>query len=477
MRQHNSQGAKGHYFKQHFQRKEYFELDNNLESKPKSLMSDDEIVRDFQRKIYQKAKQEKSFKFYILYDKICNERFLREAYRRVKKNKGVCGVDNISFEQIEYLGLDKYLAEIQTELKDKSYKPSPVLRVYIPKANGKMRPLGIPTIKDRIVQMACKMVIEPIFEADFEDTSYGFRPKRSAKDAMATIKKNLQEGNIEILDADLSAYFDTIPHDKLMILVGQRISDKYVLGLIKLWLKSPVMENGRMTGGKKNKKGTPQGGVISPLLANIYLHLMDKLINKEGSLFHRKGVRIVRYADDFVLMAKRLTKEIYHKLENILNRMELVINRDKTHVVNAKENSFDFLGFTIRYDKDIFGSDKRYWNIIPSKKSEKKVRENIRNYLKSHIHYSPRNVAKDLNLIIRGWVNYFWIPKVSYPQKAKRVLRRYLETTLWRYYKRKSQRRCKLYRQNAMEVLIKKYGLINPSDRMLFEMPIVNAFR
>jgi len=208
-----------------------------------------------------------------------SKKFLLEAYYRVKANKGSAGIDGKGFGNIEEIGLYTFIEEIHNELKNHTYKPEPVKRVYIPKANGKERPLGIPTIKDRVVQMSCKIVIEPIFEADFEDNSYGFRPKRSAKDAIKAIKTNLKEGKTEILDADLSSYFDTIPHDKLMSLIGQRISDKYVLRLIKMWLKTPVSENGKLQGGKKNKVGTPQGGVISPLLANIYLNLLDKIVN------------------------------------------------------------------------------------------------------------------------------------------------------------------------------------------------------
>jgi len=245
-------------------------------------MSDEEKVLDLQRKLYLKAKQERSFKFYVLFDKIYSWRFLKEAYRRVKANRGASGVDNVDFEQVEEYGVEKYLTGLQDELRTKTYRPQPVLRVHIPKANGKMRPLGIPTIKDRIVQMSCKMVLKPIFEADFEDSSYGFRPKRSAKDAMRRIKENLKAGKTEILDADLSSFFDTIPHDKLMILVGQRVSDRHIIKLLKMWLKCSVVENGRIIGGNKVKKGTPQGGVISPLLANIYLHLMDRLVNRPG---------------------------------------------------------------------------------------------------------------------------------------------------------------------------------------------------
>ena len=450
-------------------------MEENLKAKP--YQTDEEKIREFQRKVYLKAKQEKDFKFYILYDKIKMIRFLKDAYKRVKANKGKCGVDNMTFEKIKEYGEDKYLYEIQKELETKMYKPSPVLRVYIPKSNGKQRPLGIPTIKDRIVQMSCKMVIEPIFEADFEDSSYGFRPKRSAKQAIKKIKEELKEGNTEILDADLSSYFDSIPHDKLMILIKQRISDNDVLRLIKMWLKAPVKENGKMSGGKKNRKGTPQGGVISPLLSNIYLHLIDKIINKKNGIFKKVGISIIRYADDFVLMGKRMNEKIKDKLKEILKRMDLELNEDKTRIINAVKMPFDFLGFTIRYDKDLYGTTKRYWNIIPSRKSRKKVRENIKDFLNKSRHFTPYRIAKGLNEIIIGWINYFNIPKTSYPQEAKRDLRKYLCCKLYRFYKKKSQRKCKLYRQNAFEVLVNKHKLIDPSDRVFFGMTPVNVFR
>jgi len=261
-------------------------------------MSDKERVRDFQHKLYQKAKQEEMFRFYVLYDKVRLPHFLRESYKRCKANRGSAGVDGMTFKDVEIYGVDKFLSEIVAELESMTYKPQPVLRVHIPKTNGKTRPLGIPVIKDRVIQMAVKLVIEPIFEADFEDSSYGFRPRRSAGDAVRQIKQKLQEGKYEVFDADLSAYFDTIPHKELLQLVGKRISDKNVLHLIKMWLKAPVMDKGRFAGGKKSKLGTPQGGVISPLLANIYLHEFDKAVNREDGLFYQCGIRIIRYADD-----------------------------------------------------------------------------------------------------------------------------------------------------------------------------------
>lgn len=447
-----------------------------LRKKPKSQMSDKERVQDFQRKLYLKAKQDKKFRFYVLYDKVRLPYMLREAYRRCKIKGGSPGIDSMTFEQIEEQGVAGYLERIKQELGDRTYKPSPVLRVYIPKANGKLRPLGIPTIEDRVVQMVCKMVIEPIFEADFEESSYGFRPKRRASDAVKKIKENLKGGNTEVYDADLSSYFDTIPHKELMYLISLRISDKNVLHLIKMWLKAPIYEDGKMSGGKKNKRGTPQGGVISPLLANIYLHLLDKAVKRVGGLFWKAGIRIVRYADDFVLMGKSITKRVVVYLYGMMERMKLKINEEKSRTVRAKEEPFDFLGFTFRYDKDIRGRTKRYWNICPSRKSEKKIREKLNEKLKSSGHLSAETLVEKLNQILRGWLNYFTVPTLSYVRKAKRNLRYYLMDKIYRYYQRKSQRSSKLFRRGAYKILVEKYNLIDPCYYYRPKAP-VNASR
>lgn len=451
--------AKGHYLKHAFKERSTFRLVNDLQMKPRSPKSDEERIRDFQRKLYLKAKQEKDFRFYVLYDKIREPRFLKEAYKRVKANAGSPGVDGMTFEAIERNGIETFLANIQEELEKKTYRPNPVLRVYIEKANGKLRPLGIPTIKDRVIQMSCKMVIEPIFEADFEDSSYGFRPKRSAHDAITTIKKNIREGKTEILDADLSSYFDTIPHDKLMIVIGKRISDRNVLHLIKMWLKAPVVEDGKPKGGKKNDRGTPQGGVISPLLANIYLNLVDKIVNKAGSIFGQYGIKIVRYADDFVLMGKRMPKQVTEYLKKILERMELTLNEEKTKVLNVWEETFDFLGFTIGYRKGFTG--KRYLSIIPGKKAEKRFRRNIDKYLKRSLYLNDSQLTKGLNEKIRGWIGYFAIPGISHTSESRRSLSYYVGIKLEWYFQRKSQKRKRLSNQKAVHHLMKQHGLIN----------------
>jgi len=439
----------------------------------RSEIPDAERLQAFQGKLYQKAKQEKEFKFYVLYDKMFVPYILRESWRRVKQNAGSPGIDMVTIQDVEEYGVDKYLGELGEELRSQTYRPKAVKRVMIPKANGGERPLGIPTIKDRIAQTACKMILEPIFEADFEESSHGFRPKRSSKGAMAAIKTHLKEGKTEVLDADLSKYFDTIPHAKLMIALGERISDPRILKLIKSWLKVPIFEDGQFKGGKKNNRGTPQGGVISPLLANIYLHLLDRIINNPRSLFHQHGIKIVRYADDFVLMGKAIPKEVTDRLTNLIIRMGLTLNEDKTRKVRATETSFDFLGFTVRYSRDLFVKGKKYWEIMPSKKSEQKVREKVRSFLDSHGHSPAKTTADGLNAIIRGWLNYFSIEGVSYLQMSKRRLRHYLSTKLYRYFNRKSQRKCRLYRQKALDLLISQYGLIDPTTFTLLRLPVI----
>lgn len=425
---------------------------------------DAERVKTFQEKLYQKAKQERDYKFYVLYDKMFIPYMLRQAWKQVKTNGGSSGVDKVTIEDVERYGVDAYLSELGEELRKQTYCPQAVKRVMIPKANGGERPLGIPTVKDRIAQTVCKMILEPIFEADFQESSYGFRPGRSAKDAITAIKANLREGKTEVYDADLSAYFDTIPHDKLQIALKQRISDPRMLKLINKWLKAPVKEGNQYKSGKKNQMGTPQGGVISPLLANIYLHLIDRIVNNTGSLFHKYGVKIVRYADDFVLMGRTLPDVIINKLQELLQRMGLTLNEKKTRKLDAKTQSFDFLGFTMRYDRDIHNGGKtKYWNVIPSKRAEQGVRDKIRDFLGSHGHSNAKAVTDGLNSIIRGWINYFDIKGVSYPTMAKRKLRYYLFTRIFQYYSRKSQRKCKLYGPNAFEPLVKSFGLIDPS--------------
>lgn len=436
-------------------------------------MSDKERVRDFQRKLYRKAKREANFRFYVLYDKVGLVYLLREAYKRVKAKGGAPGVDGLSFAEIEEYGIEQYLAEISAELKKETYRPLPVKRVFIPKGNGDKRPLGIPTIKDRIVQMSCKMVIEPIFEADFEDSSYGFRPKRSSKGAITEIRENLKRGKTEVFDADISKCFDTIPHDKLLIVLGKRISDSKLLHLIKLWLKAPINEDGKMSGGKKNKLGTPQGGVISPLLANIYLHLLDKLVKNKDKI-KRVGIEIIRYADDFILMGKQIPEDILEYVRDILERMGLKLNTEKSRRIIAKEESFDFLGFSFRYDRGQTDWRLKYWHIEPSMKSQKKMRENMKEYFRKNRYKSMPEFSPGLNAILRGWMNYYHIPGVSYCRKTFNRMKWHLDVSLWKHYTKKSQKVSKLYRRYGFDGMVKKYGLIDPS-KYIYQHKLVKA--
>lgn len=438
------------------------EIDLLSQKKRKDMISL-ERVRLLQLKLYLKAKQEKGYKFYILYDKIFQRHVLEEAYKRSKSKNGSPGIDKQTFTDVEKYGREKFLTELSEELRKRTYKPQAVKRVWIEKENGGKRPLGIPTIKDRVAQQACKMVIEPIFEADFDDSSYGFRPKRSAKRAIMEIRDNLKQGNQTVYDADLSKYFDTIPHDKLEIVLKERIADPRVIYLIKLWLKVPIVEeDGKYTGGKSNTKGTPQGGVISPLLANIYMNVLDRIVNNPEGDFSKRGIKMIRYADDFILMSKHINQEVIIKVHNYLDRMGLTINKDKSKLVNAKEEPFNFLGFTFRYDRSIFSNKGKFLNIKPKSKSRKKIRQKINLKLKSIGHYPAEKVVYELNPIIRGWMNYYKIEKVSYTQVAFKELEDYLRTRLFRYYNRKSQRKSRLYGQQAFDKLVKEYGLIKP---------------
>ena len=439
------------------------EAQGELFKRRRSEIPDAERVLILQEKLYQKAKQERGYKFYVLYDKMFIPYMLREAWKSVRSNGGAPGVDKVTIANVEGYGVETYLKELGEDLRKQLYEPQAVKRVMIPKASGGERPLGIPTVRDRIAQTVCKMILEPIFEADFEESSYGFRPKRSSKDAITAIRENLKEGKTEVYDADLSKYFDTIPHDKLQITLKERITDPRILKLINKWLKVPVFEDGQYKSGKGNCTGTPQGGVISPLLANVYFHLIDRIVNNQRSLFGKYGIKIVRYADDFVLMGKTLQEEVIERLKSLLQRMGLTINETKTRQIDARKEGFNFLGFTIRYDCDIKGRKTKYWNIMPSKKSEQKIRDNVEEYLKAHGHYNARDVAVGLNSITRGWLNYFDIKGVSYPAMSKRRLRFYLFNSLNRYYKRKSQRKCRLYGHNAFEVLSTRFGLIDPT--------------
>ena len=372
-----------------------------------------ENIRTLQRTLYRKAKQEPGYRFYALYDKVYRADILEFAYALVRAKKGSPGTDGQSFEAIEAgEGVAAFLAKLAEALRSKMYKPSPVKRVLIPKADGGKRPLGIPTISDRVAQMAVKLVIEPIFEADFCESSYGFRPKRSAHDAVDAVVKALRAGHTEVIDADIAQYFDTIPHAKLLATVAERISDGGILHLIKLWLKAPVVEVGEdgktrtVGGGKANRQGTPQGGVISPLLANVYLHLMDR-IWKKYRLDIKLGARMVRYADDFVVLCRQGTKRPMEVIQRILNRLGLNLNPNKTRELDSRKEIFQFLGFEIGIKKSI-RSGKPYQHVEPSKKALGAIRQRITYLTRREMTCVPLEaMLEKVNQSLRGWVAYF----------------------------------------------------------------------
>jgi RNA-directed DNA polymerase len=401
------------------------------------MLKTPEKIRELQRKLYQKAKQEKEFRFYLLYDKVYRMDILDHAYKLVKANKGSCGVDGVTFDSIDKMeeGEQGYLGSIAKELKNKVYKPMPVRRVHIPKPDGSKRLLGIPTIKDRIVQMAVKVVIEPIFEADFHENSYGFRPNKDAHQAVDSASYHLVKGKTQAIDADISKYFDTIPHEGLLKLVAKRIVDKNILRLIKMWLKASVVEEGG-DGKKKykgNDKGTPQGGVISPLLANIYLNVLDT-IWKLKKVQERLGARLIRYADDFIVLTKSNTERILRGIKAVLGDLSLSLNEDKTRVIDANQESFDFLGFTIMMVENP-KTGKKFPLIKPSKKAMKHIRAEIRELTCKRNHTVPEEIiVAKVNDAVRGWVSYFYYKHCS---RSMSVLKHYLERRVKVFLKRK----------------------------------------
>src|SRR5665213_3006215 len=365
-----------------------------------------EKVRQLQRRLWVCAKSSKTRRFHALYDRIHRSDVLWEAWKRVRSNKGAAGVDETTLRSIEEQGVTQFLEGIQAELKAGRYRPSPVKRRWIPKADGKQRPLGIPTVRDRVIQMAAKLVIEPIFEADFHESSYGFRPKRSATQALEAIRMAGNRGHSFVVDADIQGYFDSIDRKTLMELVKERISDRRVLKLIRQWLEAGVMEDGTV---RETLAGTPQGGVISPLLANIYLNKLDRIWAARCSPL---GV-LVRYADDFVVMCRTESqaREALRRIGLVMNRLGLTLHPAKTKLVDLRrgKESFVFLGCTIRKKRSIQRNPRaHYMQRWPSPKATKKLRDRVRELTgKRQSGKEVKQIVAELTPVLRGWGNYF----------------------------------------------------------------------
>jgi RNA-directed DNA polymerase len=419
-----------------------------------------ERIRNLRTRLYAKAKAEPAFRFYLLYDKVYREDILYHAYRLARSNGGAPGVDGVTFDDIEAAGLEKWLASLREELRTETYKPSPVRRVMIPKPGGGERPLGIPTIRDRVVQTAAKLVLEPIFEADLSDSAFGYREGRSAGDAVEQVHRAVCDGYTDVVDADLSKYFDTIPHDQLMKSVARRVSDGKMLKLVKAWLKTPVEEtdergNRRMTGGKGSRMGTPQGGVISPLLANIYMNRFLRVFLERGK--DRELVaRLVNYADDFVILSRGRAESALAWTRRVMTAIGLTLNGTKTCIRNAREEHFDFLGYTFgpeRYRKD------GHWYLAakPSKKSVQRLKEKVWVLLRPGNQSPWPMVAKELNRLLRGWSNYFSYG-TRYP--AYRVVDNYVAERVRRFLRRRHKVPTRGTRRFAARMVFGELGVL-----------------
>jgi len=412
-------------------------------------------VGAFQRKLYYASKQKKDYRFYSLYDKVYRLDVLMESYRQCRANGGKPGCDEVTFSDIAGKGLVPWLQEISESLREQKYKPQAVKRVFIAKPGqpGKFRPLGIPTIRDRVVQGACTIVIEPIFEAHLNDGSYGYRPKRSAAEAAKRIESSIKEGYRCVYDADIKGYFDNIPHDRLMAKIERRISDKSMLALLRQFLRAPVLftdENGAVT-ITKPEMGTPQGGVISPLFANIYLNDFSNVITT------KTPCRIISYADDFVILHRKpYTERQVQWFKEKLASEGLTINEAKTRVVDMRKQDaeFDFLGFTFKLVASRWSKSGPYLQVHPSKKSQQRFRAAIRDIVKHRTSLTLSQIIAEVNPIVRGWRNYF--NSCGYPKRTFFKMDWFIVARFYRWARRLSQRRSKCLAPDPLKKLIEK---------------------
>ena len=389
-----------------------------------------EKVRVLQRKLYRAAKAQPHRTFGVLFDKICSLEVLWVAWEQVRRNRGAAGVDGETIEAIETKGTQSFLLQLKEELQRQNYRPQPVRRVFIPKSDGRRRPLGIPGVKDRVAQAAVKIVIEPLFEASFREGSYGFRPKRSAKQAIYDIRKWITYGYDKVIDLDLKSYFDTIDHGLLMKLVERRVRDPRVLRLIRCWLKAGVMHEGIL---EETLIGSPQGAVISPLLSNVYLHPLDLYWEQEV-----KDTKMVRYADDLVVLCRWRPAESYmSKLRHFLARLRVTVNEDKTRIVDARDG-FDFLGVHFRKQPTRRDATRYFCYCWPSRRSMQRVRDKVKAAIGRDYRPTLKEKIDRLNPVLRGWSAYFgWLNSAQHFRKVDQ----YVSFKLRRWLQVKHQRR------------------------------------